>query len=253
MSQSLSDKKNCQIGYVDDNKRVNLLSFVKNYGNFFGIHRRNNFEIAYSYLLGLMRCEKNHTNMERMVKQVPEQAYHQYHNFLSESVWDYNEVNKQTALEASALMENSKAKSNKPTGLIVDESSHLKKDSSSVGVARQYASVSGKIDNCQVAVYYLLCNEENATLDELIFLEEPGISIPLRQGPRGAIPFKRKVDAPALRIDEYYKALTENQWIKVEIRKTAKGMKFVLAHTAAIWHWDDKEEKARRRTLVITK
>lgn len=337
MSQSLSDKKNfCQNGYVADNKRVNLFSFVKNYGNLFVVHRRNNFETAYSYLLGLMRCEKNHTNMERMVEQVPEQAYHQYHNFLSESVWDYKEVNKQTALEASALMENSKAKSGKPTGLIIDESSHLKKGSSSVGVARQYAGVSGKVDNCQVAVYCSLCNEENATLidtslflpqkwiddndrcdkahipeserifetkpekalamiksnislgvkfdwiggdglyghnteltrdldqenlfyvldvhkDELIFLEEPGILIPLRKGPRGAIPIKRKVDAPALRIDEYYKSLPDNQWVKVEIRKTAKGMKFVLAHTAAIWHWDGKEEKASRRTLVITR
>jgi SRSO17 transposase len=89
--------------------------------------------------------------------------------------------------------------------------------------------------------------------DELIFLEEPGILIPLRKGPRGAIPIKRKVDAPALRIDEYYKSLPDNQWVKVEIRKTAKGMKFVLAHTAAIWHWDGKEEKASRRTLVITR
>ncbi len=102
--------------------------------------------------------------MERMVEQVPEQAYHQYHNFLSESVWDYKEVNKQTALEASALMENSKAKSGKPTRLIVDESSQLNKGSNSVGVVRQYAGVSGKVDNCQVAVYCSLCNEENATL-----------------------------------------------------------------------------------------
>ncbi len=53
--------------------------------------------------------------MERMVEQVPEQAYHQYHNFLSESVWDYKEVNKQTALDASALMENSKAGANQRT------------------------------------------------------------------------------------------------------------------------------------------
>jgi len=35
--------------------------------------------------------------MERMVEQVPDQAYHQYHNFLSESKWAYQQVNNTTA------------------------------------------------------------------------------------------------------------------------------------------------------------
>jgi hypothetical protein len=47
-------------------------------------------------LLGLLKCEKNHTNIERMVEQVPEQAYHLYHNFLSESNWDYQQENNTT-------------------------------------------------------------------------------------------------------------------------------------------------------------
>jgi len=102
--------------------------------------------------------------MERMVEQVPEQAYHQYHNFLSESKWDYQEVNNRTALEASALIDGCKATSGKPTGFIIDESSHLKKGKESVAVARQYAGVCGKVDNCQVAVYASLCNEENTTI-----------------------------------------------------------------------------------------
>ena len=66
----------------------------------------------------MLKCEKNHTNMERMVEQVPDQAYHQYHNFLSESKWDYQLVNNKTALETSALLENCKAKSGKPTGIL---------------------------------------------------------------------------------------------------------------------------------------
>jgi SRSO17 transposase len=292
--------------------------------------------MAYAYLLGLMKCEKTHTNMERMVEQVPEPAYHQYYNFLSESEWDYKEVNKRTATEVSVLMENSKAKSGKPTGLIVDESSHLKKGNKSVGVARQYAGVAGKVDNCQVAVYASLCNEENATLidtslllpqkwiddkkrcdkahipeserifetkpekalsmiksniklgvkfdwiggdglyghnteltrgldkenlfyvldvhkDELIYLEKPILSIPPKQGKRGPNPTHRKADKPAMRIDEYYLNLSENQFDSVEIRKTAKGLKFVFAHTVAVWHWDGEEENARSRTLVITR
>ena len=56
--------------------------------------------------------------MEWMVEQVPEQAYYQYYNFLSESKWDYKEVNKRNALEASALMECSKTKVASPPGLL---------------------------------------------------------------------------------------------------------------------------------------
>jgi SRSO17 transposase len=302
----------------------------------FKVYRRNNTDKAHAYILGLMKCEKNHTNMERMVEQVPEQAYHQYHNFLSESKWDYKAVNKQTALNVSVLMEGCKSRSGKPTGFIIDESAHLKKGKESVGVARQYAGVSGKVDNCQVAVYGSLCNEENAALidtalflpekwtenknrcekaripksecvfetkpqkalrmiranlklgvkfdwiggdglyghnteltrgldaenlfyvldvhkDELIYLAEPTFSIPPKKGNRGANPTKEKADKPALRIDEYFGNLIESQWDRVKIRKTAKGWKYVWVHTVAVWHWDGKEEKARARTLVITR
>lgn len=336
MTQVPSEKKICKNGYFADNHKISLRYFIEKYGKLFVVYRRNNIETAYSYLLGLMKCEKNHTNMERMVEQVPEQAYHQYYNFLSESKWDYQEVNDRTALEASALIDGCKAKSGKPTGLIIDESSHLKKGKESVAVARQYAGVCGKVDNCQVAVYASLCNEENTTIigtslfvpkkwiddkvrcdkadiplskqafqtkpqmalsliksniklgikfdwiggdglyghnteltkeldkeklfyvldvhkDELIYLEEPSFSIPLKKGKPGASPTKIKADKTAFRIDKYFQNIEENQWDRVQIRKTAKGWKYVLAHIVSIWHWDGEEEKARVRTLVITK
>ena len=120
MSQVLSEKKKfAEKGYFSENKHVNLHSFLEKYGNLFKVYRRNNTSKAYAYLLGLMKCEKNHTNMERMVEQVPEQAYHQYHNFLSESKWDYEAVNKQTALDVSVLMKDCKFRSGKPTGSLM--------------------------------------------------------------------------------------------------------------------------------------
>lgn len=274
--------------------------------------------------------------MERMVEQVPDQAYHQYHNFISESKWDHQAVNNKTAIEASALMECCKANSGKPTGFILDESSHLKKGKESVGVARQYAGVLGKVDNCQVAVYASLCNEGSATIiaanlflpqqwiddkarcdkagipeseqffqtkpqralaiiksnvklgvkfdwiggdglyghntelnhgldaeglfyvldvhkNELIYLEEPVFSVPLKTGIRGKTPTKTKANKPPFRIDDYYKKIAECQWDKVKIRKTTKGWKYVFVHTLAVWHWDGKEENARARTLIITR
>jgi SRSO17 transposase len=173
----LSDKKNFAVsGYFSYENKNSFQSFFKEWKKHFKVYRRDNSEVAQSYIMGLMKCEKNHTNMERMVEQISDQSYHQYYNFLSESKWDYKEVNKQTALETSALMKSCKAKSGKPTGFIIDESSHLKKGTESVGVARQYAGVSGKVDNCQVAVYSSLCNEENATIiDTQLFLTQKWI------------------------------------------------------------------------------
>jgi len=288
------------------------------------VYRRSNLDKAYSYILGLFKCQKNHTNLERMVEEVPEQAYHQYHNFLSESKWDYEQVNNKTALEASVLLASCKAKSGKPTGFIIDESSHLKKGKESVGVARQYAGVSGKVDNCQVAVYGSLCNEGNATImdvrlflpekwiedkkrcdkagipkanqifktkpqlaldmiksqkelgvqfdwiggdglyghnteltrgldvegffyvldvhkDELIYLEKPTFSIPLKQGKKGQVPTNLKADKPSFRIDDYCTNLSPKQWERVKVRKTTKSWKYVFAHKVSVWHWDGKE------------
>src|SRR5665647_1611362 len=100
MSQVLSDKKKLQkIEYFADNQSLTTNCFLSKYDKLFVVHRRDNISKASSYLLGLLKCEKNHTNMERMVEQVPDQAYHQYHNFLSESKWDYQLVNNKTALE----------------------------------------------------------------------------------------------------------------------------------------------------------
>ena len=327
MTQVPSEKKICKNGYFAENNKVSSRSFIKTYGKLFVVYRRDNIETAHSYLLGLMKCEKNHTNMERMVEQVPEQAYHQYHNFLSESKWDYQQVNDRTAQEASILMANCKVKSGKPTGLIIDESSHLKKGKESVAVARQYAGVCGKVDNCQVAVYASLCNEENTTIigtslflpqkwiddkercdkagipiskrvfqtkpqlalsliraniklgvkfdwiggdglyghntelthqldkedlfyvldvhkDELVYLEEPSFSIPPKKGSRGAKPIHVKADKTAFRLDQYAQNLGEKQWNSIQIRKTAKGWKYVLAHTVSVWHWDGKRRNS---------
>ena len=86
MSQVLSDKKKIDVNcYYKDNQYVSLSEFLNKFDKLFTVHRRNNLNQAYSYLKGLLKCEKNHTNMERMVEQVPDQAYHQYHNFISES------------------------------------------------------------------------------------------------------------------------------------------------------------------------
>lgn len=182
MSQVLSDKKNCsKKSKSAQNKSIILDDYFEQFSKLFTVYRRSNIAMAKAYIEGLLKCEKNHTNIERMVEAIPEQEYHQYHHFLSESKWDHVAVNKQTAQSVSAFMAACKAKNNKPTGLIIDESSHLKKGSESVGVARQYAGVAGKVDNCQTSVYVALCNEKNVCLfNTALFLPQSWIDDPKR-------------------------------------------------------------------------
>jgi SRSO17 transposase len=89
--------------------------------------------------------------------------------------------------------------------------------------------------------------------DELIFLTEPKFSIPERKGNKGRIPTKIQPDIEPIQLQDYIKSLAVKDFSTEKIRKTAKGWKSAKVHTATVWHWDGKEEKACKRTLVITK
>jgi len=102
--------------------------------------------------------------MERMVEEVTDSDYKRYIHFLSVSNWSYEDVNLVTMKEADQALREQKKRSGRPTGFTIDETSHLKKGNKSVGVARQYAGVVGKVDNCQVSVHTCLSNEKFCTL-----------------------------------------------------------------------------------------
>ena len=42
-------------------------------------------------------------------------------------------------------------------------------------------------------------------------------------------------------------------WVKVNVRKTAKGWLKLKVHVIDVWVWDEVEKQARSRTLVITR
>jgi SRSO17 transposase len=89
--------------------------------------------------------------------------------------------------------------------------------------------------------------------DELIFLKEPEIKIPESKQGRGRNPEKLKAIGESCRLDKYQERLNDSDWTKELVRKTAKGWKRAYVHIAEVWVWDGREDKARRRTLVITK
>jgi len=111
--------------------------------------------------------------MERMEEEIPDSEYRAYQHFITNSNWDYEGVIEKLGRDASALMQANQQETNKPTGLIIDESAHLKKGDKSVGVSKQYAGVVGKVENCQVGVYASLVNDRRAAMiNERLFLPQ---------------------------------------------------------------------------------
>jgi len=87
-------------------------------------------------------------NIERICEDVVDADYSSIQHFISESPWDARAVMNKVAGDSSKALA-----ALGRVGLLIDESSHLKKGDNSVGVSRQYAGCIGKVDNCQVAVY----------------------------------------------------------------------------------------------------
>ena len=85
-----------------------------------------------------------------MCEKVIGSQYHQVHHFISESPWEWRPVMDSVAKGISEALE---PEPNGKIGLLIDESSLIKKGNKSVGVARQYLGTIGKVDNGQVAVY----------------------------------------------------------------------------------------------------
>lgn len=305
------------------------------YKGLFRVYRMSGTHTTIEYLAGLLQCEKGHSNMERIVEKVEESDYKRYIHFLSASNWSSSAVNNATLGETDKLLSVQKKQSGLSTGLVLDETSHLKKGSKSVGVARQYAGVVGKVDNCQVAVHASLANGKFCTLvgtelflperwtkdkqrceaagipdseqkfqtkpelalklikqiieagtefdfiggdglyghnteltralddldrfyvldvhkDETVFLSQPTFSIPARKGNKGRMPTNMQPDIQAVQLQDYIETLTDKDYTTEKVRQTAKGWKVAKVHTVTVWQWDGKEEKARKRTLVIT-
>lgn len=166
---------------------------IRQYKSVFKVYRRDNSETAIKYVEGLLVCEKGQGNMERMEEEIPDSEYRLYQHFISNSKWDYKDLISRISLDVSEVLSMYKQQSGKPTGYIVDESSHLKKGKESVGVSNQYAGVAGKVDNCQVAVYSSLVNDNKASIiNERLFLPKSWTSSKARCD-KAKIPQKERI------------------------------------------------------------
>lgn len=336
MCQTQSEKK-----IFEFSKNISLsidyiARYINNYQNYFKAHRFNNTSTALNYIKGLFFCPKGQANMERMEEEIDQSEYRAYQQFITNSNWDNLGLRKALSIDSSKLLAAQKKETGKPTGYIIDESAHIKKGKKSVGVARQYAGVIGKIDNCQVGVYCSLVNGSDATIineriflpekwiknteacneagipeehqifktkpqlaldmlkddikngvefdwiggdglyghntelcegidelnklfvldvhkDETVYLEEPTFLVPERKSAKGRTPSNLKANKKSIRLDLLKEQVSPEDWVRVDVRDSTTGILRRDVYKREVWTWNVKDEKARKRTVIITK
>ncbi len=156
--------------------------------------------------------------MERMNEEIEQIEYHRYQHFISNSKWDHQLVIDKVSQDVSLLMRMEKDQSGHPTGLIIDESGHLKSGKHSVGVSRQYSGLAGKVDNCQIGVYASLVNKDCASfVGERLFLPkewtEDGQRCEEAKIPKQARQHKTKLELALEMIEDLDKAGVSFDWV----------------------------------------
>jgi SRSO17 transposase len=124
---------------------------------------------AHAYLRGLLLDNDDNKTAEAIALEVyadPSQV-RSTQVFLSQSPWD------DAPLRQELLRWVADELGSDDGTLIFDESSYPKCGTKSVGVARQYCGATGKVDNCQVAVYVAYAGQGSHTLlDTRVYLPD---------------------------------------------------------------------------------
>jgi SRSO17 transposase len=173
---------------------INLSRYLEGYHECFRTETSDGYELCRSYITGLLKTEAGKRNIERINEEIEmsDNSYQRLQHFISNSPWSSDRVVRLVASNTSNLYENQPDYRARDVGYIIDESAHLKKGNSSVGVSRQYAGVIGKVDNCQVGVYASLVWQCHSTLINFrLFLPESWTSNPKRCEKAGIPPEAR--------------------------------------------------------------
>jgi len=143
-----------------------LSNHLEDYHECFQNETSDGHELCRSYITGLLKTESGKRNIERINEEIEMSgdSYQKVQQFITDSPWSSAKVIELVAQNTSDLYADQGDYRLRDVGYIIDESAHLKKGNDSAGVARQYAGVVGKVDNCQVGVYASLVWQCHSTL-----------------------------------------------------------------------------------------
>ena len=128
--------------------------------------RKEQQQWALKYLAGLLQPEGG-KSVERLALRVPGGNVRNMQQFIGEGAWDDAAIlQKHATLVGESLGEAEGV-------LIVDGTDFPKKGEHSAGVARQYCGATGKVDNCQAAVFVAYASRKGHTLlDRRLYLPQ---------------------------------------------------------------------------------
>ena len=152
-------------------------------------------------------------NMERMAEAVPDCDDQSLQHFISNSPWDDSALMGRIANDANALIGH-----DPDTCLIIDESGFKKSGKMSVGVARQWLGLLGKVDNGQVGVFSALnCREKVTLTDTRLFLPESWTKSKKRMKqagvPRSRYKHRKKAQLAIDMIKAAQQQQSSHQWV----------------------------------------
>lgn len=170
-------------GYENENENEhdfvnlvdNLSKHLKRYQGHFFTETDDSSDLGYAYILGLIKTEASKRNIERMLEEltISGDGYQRIQQFITDSPWSAESLIRSIAEDTCALYAEQPGYRIDDVGYIIDESGHIKSGKHSVGVARQYAGVVGKVENCQIGVYVsLVWRRHSALINARLFLPE---------------------------------------------------------------------------------
>jgi SRSO17 transposase len=185
-----------------------LDAFLRRYLPFFG--RDENYVHAMTMVQGLL-AGGDRRNVENIAEAMEGGVVRTLQKFVAQGGWSDRAVLGELRRHVTEVLGDQDAT------LIIDETGFPKKGTQSVGVARQYAGILGRTDNCQIGVFLSYCSSRGHTLcDRRIFLPEVWTSDRDRCDAAGipsAVIFRTKPELAAEMLEEAARAGMPFQWV----------------------------------------
>ncbi|QQS52759.1 MAG: IS701 family transposase [Bacteroidota bacterium] len=89
--------------------------------------------------------------------------------------------------------------------------------------------------------------------DQKIYLERPDLAIPERKSNKGREPKKLKATTDELSVSKYLQTLNDENWQRISVRNTAKGVLVADYHFIKLWIINNSKMQVEQRLLVIRK
>lgn len=89
--------------------------------------------------------------------------------------------------------------------------------------------------------------------DQKIYLNQPELFLPERKSTKGPAPKRLKASTPDMTVSEYMESLLPEDWEKIGVRNTTKGILNGEYHFAKVFIWNKSINQIEPRMLVIRK